>query len=339
MTRGVGYTGELTPFQPLVRNPHLLTILGNFWPRELDERRFPVERRVYRTEPAVQVATHTQRPEGAAHGRVVLVHGLEGSHQAGYKRSMAQHALEAGFEVHRFNMRSCGGTESLAKSNYHAGQTSDLLYVLRQLAAESPAPLFAGGFSLGGNVVLKLAGELGEAGPALLAGVFAVSTPIDLARCVQLLDRPANFVYAWRFLSRLKQRIRTRALQHPDLYDAAGVDRVRSVYEFDDRYTARYFGFGTADRYYATQSAKNFLDAIRVPALLVQAKDDPMIPFEVYGHPAFRTNPNLRLVAPDHGGHLGFLARGKHRFWLDPLVLGWMRATLAREPANDSALA
>jgi uncharacterized protein len=326
-------------FHPLIKNAHLLTILGNFWPRTLDETRFPVQRRVFQTEPDVQVVTYSQQPLAAPRAHIILVHGLEGSYEAGYKKSMTQHALEAGIAVHRFNMRSCGGTETLAKSNYHAGQTSDLLFVIRQIASESQAPLFIGGFSLGGNVVLKLTGELGDQAPHLLAGAFAVSTPIDLARCVQLLDRPANFIYAWRFLSRLKQRIRSRALQHPDLYDASELNHVRTVYDFDDRYTARYFGFGTAANYYATQSAKNFLDAIRVPTLIVQAKDDPMIPFEVYDHPAFRSNPNLSLVAVDHGGHLGFLARGRDRFWLDRLVLDWVGATLSHSRTNDSALA
>ena len=315
----------MSEFQPLVRNPHLLTILGNFWPRKLDVQRFPVERRVIQTEPDVSVVVYSQRPSGEPRGQLVLVHGLEGSSDAGYKKSMTQHALEAGFAVHRFNMRSCGGTEELAKSNYHAGQTSDLLHVLRVLARESTAPLFAGGFSLGGNVVLKLAGELGERGPELLAGVVAVSTPIDLGRCVELLARPSNFVYERRFVTRLKERIRKRAQQHPELYDPSRLNEVRTVYQFDDWYTARYFGFGTADNYYGTQSSKNYLDAIRVPALVIQAKDDPMIPFEVYAsHPAFRTNPNLELIATEHGGHLGFLARGPERFWLDGVVLRWV---------------
>jgi predicted alpha/beta-fold hydrolase len=281
---------------------------------------------------------HSQHPAGEPCGQLVLVHGLEGSSDAGYKKSMTQHALEAGFAVHRFNMRSCGGTEPLAASNYHAGQTSDLLHVLRMLARESDKPLFAGGFSLGGNVVLKLAGELGDGGPELLAGVVAVSTPIDLGRCVELLERPANFIYEWRFVTRLKDRIRTRALQHPDLYDASDIDRVRTVFQFDDWYTARFFGFGTAANYYGTQSSKNFLDSIRVPALIIQAKDDPMIPFEVYDHPAFRTNPNLDLLATQHGGHLGFLARGPERFWLDPVVLRWI-ANIAETKRTQASAA
>ncbi len=254
----------------------------------------------------------------------MLVHGLEGSSESGYKKSMAQHALEAGYAVHRFNMRSCGGTEDIALSSYHAGQTSDLEFVARLLRRECAVPTFLIGFSLGGNVVLKLAGELGEQAAGLIHGVCAVSTPLDLGACVERLALPENFLYENRFVARLKQRVRDRARHSPGSYSANGLDRIRTVYDFDDAYTAKLFGFGTADNYYGTQSAKNFLDAIRIPALLVQAKDDPLIPFTVYDHPAFRTNPNLTLVATEHGGHLGFLSRTGPRFWLDPLVLGWI---------------
>jgi predicted alpha/beta-fold hydrolase len=105
------------------------------------------------------------------------------------------------------------------------------------------------------------------------------------------------------------------------------IDSVRSIYDFDDTYTAPSFGFGTADNYYATQSAQRFLDGIRVPALVIQAQDDPLIPFEIYQHPAFSRNPNLRLIAPEHGGHLGFISKGKHRFWLDDVLLQWLQVT------------
>lgn len=269
----------------------------------------------------------THRPQAAPKAHIVMVHGLEGSSDAGYKRSMAQHALDADYAVHRFNMRSCGGTEHLSLSNYHSGQTSDLLFYLRLLRSESDIiPIFLVGFSLGGNVVLKLTGELGEAARDLIAGTCAVSTPIDLAACVRRLRHPSNFIYEQRFVRSLKARIRKRAKQAPDQYSLEGLERIRTVYEFDDAYTAKLFGFGTADNYYATQASINFLDAIRVRTLVIQAKDDPLIPFEIYDHPAFRTNPCLTLLTPEHGGHLGFLSRERPRFWLDPLVLGWIES-------------
>jgi predicted alpha/beta-fold hydrolase len=313
----------LRPFVPFFRNPHLLTIAGNYWHRHLDETRFPVTPMFYDTEAGVQVLVHSQTPPGEPVAQLILVHGLEGSSAAGYARSLAQAALEAGCAVDRFNMRSCGGTEHLSgRTLYHSGQTSDLLAVIRQLPRR--APIFLVGFSLGGNVVLKLAGELGNSASHLIAGVMAVSTPIDLAACVRQLDRPSNIIYARRFVTRLKERVRAKERLTPGLFDLAGLDLVRNIYDFDDRFTAQAFVFGSADNYYATQSSNQFLDRIRVPTLLVQAKDDPLIPFSVYDHAAFTTNPHLRLLVVEHGGHLGFISKTRPRFWLDQVLVNWV---------------
>jgi len=119
----------------------------------------------------------------------------------------------------------------------------------------------------------------------------------------------------------------------PQAYSLLGLDDVRTIWEFDDRFTAPLFGFGTAANYYATQSATNYLDAIRVPTLVISAKDDPLVPFEIYRHRAFQNNPALTLLATNHGGHLGFLARRKPRFWLDGVALDWIdsvRSSLSR---------
>jgi predicted alpha/beta-fold hydrolase len=323
----------LEPFVPYFRNPHLLTIAGNYWRRELDERRFPVQTVLFDTEPGVQVLVHSQAPAGEPVAQLILVHGLEGSSSAGYARSLAQAALEAGCATHRFNMRSCGGTEHLSgRTLYHSGQTSDLLAVIRRLSTS--APIFIAGFSLGGNVVLKLAGELGDAAADLIAGVIATSTPIDLAACVRQLDKPSNLIYARRFVTRLKERVRAKERITPGLFDLAGLKAVRNIYDFDDRFTAQAFSFGSADNYYATQSSNQFLDRIRVPTLLVQAKDDPLIPFAVYDHPAFSTNPHLRLLAIEHGGHLGFISKTKPRFWLDQVLVNWVLDVRNRTPAG-----
>jgi uncharacterized protein len=314
----------LRPFEPFFKNPHLSTIAGNFWSRPKVDQRWPVEAVLYQTEPDVQVLVHSQRPDGEARGEIIFVHGLEGSSQAGYAKSMAYAALESGYVTHRFNMRSCGGTENLALSNYHSGQTSDLLYVLRDRRAKTSLPLYLAGFSLGGNVVLKLTGELGDAAKGLIAGTCAVSTPIDLKACATALGKRDNFIYENRFLTRLRERIRLRHKQDPEMYKLEPLEKVRKIFDFDDFYTGPLFGFGNADNYYTTQSAQNFLAGIRVPTLVVQAKDDPLIPFRVYDHPAFRENPCLTLIAVEHGGHLGFIAKNRPRFWLDGVVMEWL---------------
>jgi len=213
---------------------------------------------------------------------------------------------------------------------YHSGLTDDMLHVVRELRERSSIPVLPIGFSLGGNVVLKLAGELGETD--LLAGAVAISTPIDLAAAVRAIEKPSNILYARRFVSRLQDRVKRKSRITPELYSPDGIEDVKTIWQFDDRFTAPLFGFGTAAQYYATQSALNFVSEIRVPTLLVAAQDDPLVPFEVYRR-LFSQCPNtLELVAPEHGGHLGFLSRVKPRFWVDNVVLDWISRKLGATP-------
>ncbi len=317
-------------FKPLFRNPHVLTILGNFWPRQYDFSRYPMDSRFVRTDPDTQVLIQTQRPAGDALGEIVLLHGLEGGGDSGYIRSMAWRALDAGFIAHRFHMRTCGGTERHCKTLYHAGLTSDLHAFLEQVRSEGTGlPVFVIGFSLGGNVALKLAGELGETD--LLSGVVAISTPIDLSACAHRLRKKDNALYERRFVNRMRDRLIATGR-----YTAQDFEDCRSIFDIDDRITAPSFGFGNAENYYATQSAANFLDAIRVPTLCIQSRDDTFIPFEIFDHPAFSDNPALRLFATEHGGHLGFLSRYGQRFWVDDAAIGFL-ADLARAPVRTLA--
>jgi predicted alpha/beta-fold hydrolase len=190
------------------------------------------------------------------------------------------------------------------------------------------------GYSLGGNIALKLAGELGDDAADLLTAECAVSVPIDLAASAAAIERPTNFLYQNRFVDRLKDRIRRRHLQNPDMYSLEHLPKVRTITNFDDYYTSRLHGFGTAANYFRTQSSNQFLERIRIPTLVVHAKDDPMVPFSMFEHPAFAENPHLRLIAVDHGGHLGFLARTGPRFWLDGLLMDWMEEILNNRPAH-----
>jgi predicted alpha/beta-fold hydrolase len=321
-------------FQPLTRHRHLLTIAGNFWPREIDLMRFPASRVEYAVDDRNTVVAYEHQPASKARGQIVFLHGLEGSSDAGYITSFAQQALERGYGVHRLNMRTCGGTEHLSETMYHSGLTGDPRFVCERLSARHIGPIFLVGFSLGANVALKLAGELGTSN--LLAGVCAVSAPINLAACVRVIDKPLNLIYARRFLSRLRERVRRKNALFPHLYPLDGLESVKSIWQFDDRFTAPLFGFGTAANYYATQSASNFLAAIRVPAFIVTAQDDPLVPFEIFEVDALKTNPAIALLAPRHGGHLGFLSRRRPRFWLDGVCLKWIEMVLSRTPSSGS---
>jgi len=282
--------------------------------------------KLYRTEPDAQVLVETQQPEGTSRGEMLLVHGLEGSADAGYMRSLSYLAVTQGYTVHRLNLRSCGRTEHLSKTVYHGGLTTDLLVVLRALQGEGRAPPWLVGFSLGGNLVAKLAGEQGEDAGLLFRGICAASAAIDLLACAKRIGQPDNRFYEARFLRMMRARARAvRGLRREDFRG------IRSVFELDDRITGPAFGFQGAEHYYTTQSASRFLDRIQVPALFITSKDDTFIPFKIYDHPAFRNNPHLRLMATEYGGHVGFIAKLQPHLWLDYAIMEWIKEQGSRE--------
>jgi len=307
----------MIPFRPLFRSAHLQTIASHFWKRP--RAALPVERRLIETEPGVRVLVESQRPREAV-GEIVMVHGLEGSGAAGYIESLAAAAVGRGWAAHRFHMRTCGGMERLAPTLYHAGLTSDLAAVLRAFRQEGRPPAIVVGFSLGGNVAFKLAGELGETAAELMRGVCGVSASLDLAASSRRIRARENRLYELRFVRKMRRRLLATGRFRAN--DLAGLDSLVSI---DDRITAPSFGMGTADNYYRTQSAIHCVDQIRVPALLIQAEDDTIVPWRIVEHPAVRGNQRIQVVLTEHGGHIGFLARGKQRFWVDGAIMEWAR--------------
>jgi uncharacterized protein len=274
----------------------------------------------------------SQRPHGQARGEIFMVHGLEGSGEAGYIRSLSVAALRAGFAAHRFHMRTCGGTEHLCRTLYHAGLTSDLLAVLREFRKDGRAPAFLAGYSLGGNMVLKLAGEMGESAREYVQGICTVSAPLDLAACARRMTEPDNRVYEARLVHAMRKRL--CATGRYQMGEFAGM---RSVHELDDRFTAPSFGFGDAANYYRTQSAIGYLAGLRVPALLIQAKDDTFVPFATYESAAVRSNPWIQVMATEHGGHLGFIGRGPNRLWSDKAIMEWIAGAAVNKTRVESS--
>lgn len=311
-------------FEALIPHGDLTTIAANFWPRNLDEVRYPGVRVLHRTEERVQVLSICHEPEGPVRGTLIALHGLEGSHESGYMKSMAAAGLARGLRVHRLNMRTCGGTEGLAPTLYHAGLTSDL----KSIVAQMEGPVYLAGYSLGGNVMLKLCGEMGSA--IGVKGIVSISTPLDLMACCLRMQEPRNFIYSNKFIDKLKARYRRRAAEFPELFPLDGLDSVKSVLEFDDKFTSKAFGFGNADNYYKTQSSQGFLQGIAVPGLLIHSMDDPLIPAWVYEKAAPEKNPNLKLVMTKHGGHVGFLAKRGARFWAEEYAVDWILGNLQR---------
>ncbi len=233
---------------------------------------------------------------------------------------IAGKAWRRGLNVIRVNQRNCGGSEHLTPTLYHSGMSGDFAAIVAELAEKDGlADIWASGYSMGGNLVLKMAGELGSAQPAL-RGVIAVSPNIDPAACVEALELPGNWFYQAHFLTGLKARVRRKAVFFPGHFDLALLKRVHSLRQFDDRFTAPFGGFRDAADYYERVGARHVLANIRVPTLIMTAQDDPFIPFRIFNVPALQTNAHIRLLAPAHGGHCGFFQAsraGEDRHWAE----------------------
>lgn len=263
---------------------------------------------------------------------MVIVHGLESSAQASYVQGLCAKALAAGFSVFRMNMRNCEGTLALSQTLYNAGLSADLVAVVKQLRDNYGfTRVFACGFSLGGNMVLKAAGELGRINSRLLDGVVAVSPPIELDTSVRAIEAGVNRLYEFNFLLGLKRKIREKEKLFPGRFDLKRLGRIKTLREFDHYFTAVDAGYDGADSYYHGASAMRCLSDIQCPALIIAAKDDPLVPFE----PSFRsilessgkTHP-VRLLAPEYGGHVSFIA-------YDHMHLGDFDHALSRSQAGE----
>lgn len=310
-----------TPFipPPKLRNAHAQTLAGTLIPRRF---KLSAEPRYFDTAPGVRVLAHCSwQQERRFRPTMVIVHGMEGSTESRYMLGTADKALSAGFNVVRLNMRNCGGTEHLTATLYHAGLTDDLRQIISELAErDGLTELYIGGFSLGGNVVVKLAGEYGDGAPPELKGVVAVSPSIDLNASADAIEMRSNIIYSMRFVWSLRTRLRIKARLFPEHYDASMLRGVWTIRKFDDVYTAPHAGFGNVANYYEQASSSQFISRIIVPTLIVHARDDPFIPFAPFQHPDIEANPNVALLAPEHGGHVGFISadrEGEDRFWAE----------------------
>ena len=315
---------------PKLKNAHAQTLAGTVIPRRFKLVAENTEPRYFDTAPGVRVLAHCSwQKDRGARPTLVLLHGMEGSTESRYMLGTAEKALGAGFNAVRVNTRNCGGTEHLTSSLYHAGLTEDLRQIIDELAErDGLGELYVAGFSLGGNVVLKLAGEYGSATPQQLKGVIAVSPSIDLNASADAIELRSNMIYNMRFVWSLRTRMRRKARLFPERYDESRLRGVWSIRKFDDVYTAPHSGFGNVANYYARASSLQFISRIIVPTLLVHAQDDPFIPFESFRHPDIEANPNVVLLAPEQGGHVGFISadrEGEERFWAEIMTAEFVK--------------
>ncbi len=313
---------------PWLRNAHLMTVAAVYWPRR-HERLPPPTQRLFEVEPGTWLLAKCHwQPNFREHPALVLVHGLEGSSESPYMLGIADKAYSLGFSVLRLNQRNCGGTEHLTPTFYNFCLSGDCRAVLEDLVRkEAPPEIFVAGYSMGGNLVLKMAGEFGANPIPELQGVCAVCPGLDLAAASQVSGKRRYWLYERSMLRGLKDKVRKKSKLFPERYRFDGVARLRSLREWDETVTAPTAGFSRAADYYCQASARRVVSQIHLPTLILTAEDDPFIPIESFSDPGILTNPFVTLVASKFGGHCGFISRpgGEARFWAELQIVEFCR--------------
>ena len=329
--------------RPWLANGHLQTIFGNFLPRP-DHLPAPT-RQLITVAPAhgSQIASqvlcecHWQPlPDRSSRPTAIIVHGLEGSSRSQYVIGNANKLWRAGCNVVRMNMRNCGGRDyemaRLTPTLYHSGLSTDVDRVMRFfIETEGLASISLIGYSMGGNLVLKLAGDLALTAPPELRSVIAVSPAADLAASADALHEWQNRLYERKFLRALLRRFRRKAVLFPRAFDPQRATGIASLRDFDDCITALYSGFRSASDYYYKAAAARVLDRIAIPTLILHACDDPFIRFTPETRAAITSNPHITLLETEHGGHCAFLAtpdptNGNDGYWAEHTALRFILA-------------
>jgi predicted alpha/beta-fold hydrolase len=306
-----------------LRSGHAQTVAAAFVPRTFA---LPSgEERLFRVDPWTQLkgVCHWQGGKRKDLPVIVIVHGLEGSCDSNYALGIADKAWARGFHSVRMNQRNCGGTERLTPTLYNSGLSSDYLVVLTALMEEGFENIFFAGYSMGGNLVTKMAGELGEEAPKELRGVAVVCPALDLSRCADALEERQNYLYQRHFVRGLMRRYQTKCRLFPDRYAPNGFGPIRTVREFDDAITAPCFGYKDAEEYYEAAGAKSVIARVAVPLLVMTAQDDPFVPYVSFLAARVEENPRVTFSAPEHGGHCAFVSKfaGKERFWAEERIV------------------
>ncbi len=320
----------LRPFEPRrgLRNGHLQTIVGNFLPRP--EFLCSSVAETVEVDPAdgsrvMCFCDWQPEQERANRLTLILVHGLEGSSESRYMRGIAARAWNAGCNVVRMNMRNCGNSDELTPTLYHSGLSDDVGAVMQHYADRFKLRQVAlVGYSMGGNLVLKFAGEWGNRAP--LCAVATVCPAIDLAAGSNALHEPANRVYEWHFLRRLMRRYRRKAELYPHIYKQDRIGPIRSLRQFDNDIVAPHCGYRDADDYYYRAASARVVDKIAVPTLIIRAVDDPFVRMLAETRAALIANSNVLLVETKHGGHCAYLSRdkGDDIHWAEASVVGYL---------------
>lgn len=297
--------------------------------------------RYFDVEPGARVLAHCHwQARPWTQPTLLLLHGLNASSDAHYMKGIATKAFARGLNVVRLNQRSCGGTEHLSRGLFHSGLTADAAHVIDELTEVDGLPSIAvAGYSLGGNLALKLAGDYADHPPRVLRAVCAVSPILEISLCVHALERPENRIYQWNFVRDLKKRMRRKERAWPGLFDLRKLGGVRTVREFDDVFTAPHFGFADAEDYYHRASAMRVIDRVQVPALVIAAEDDPFVPPDPFRDPTVTGNPHLTLRLCRYGGHCAFVGPRSGEddgYWAEDQIVEFVSARMQECTGTNS---
>jgi predicted alpha/beta-fold hydrolase len=291
---------------PLLRGGHMQTLASFFLPRRID---LPAaERRLIEVEPGISVLCHCHWQRNRKALTLIVLHGLEGSSESQYMMGIARNGLAAGMNVVRMNQRNCGGMDHCAPTLYNSSRSADVAAVACHLVQRDGIPGFVLiGFSMGGNLVLKLAGEWGRDAPAEFRGAAAVCPAANLAAGADALHEPANRIYEYYFLLQLFRRFRLKVRLFPNDFDVSRLRGIKTLRDFDERITAFYCGFAGADDYYDRAAASHVIDRIARPTLVIHAANDPFVRILPETREKLLSNPNITYVETDDGGHCSFV--------------------------------
>ena len=245
----------------------------------------------------------------------IISHGLEGSSDRAYMKGMAKIFNDNNLDALCWNYRGCGHKMNLKPQLYHSGATADLDTVVKVAIDKGYTEIVLIGFSLGGNITLKYVGEQENNLSPLIKAAIAFSVPLDLAAGSRELLKPHNWLYSQRFLRNLKLKVRAKHQQFPDLFKVNGLREVKDLKAFDDLYTGPIHGFIDADDYYNQSSAIRYLEGIKIPCLIVNAKNDPFLPAECYPVELIEKLPTIIFETPGHGGHVGFMELNREGYY------------------------
>jgi len=301
-----------------------MTIAAVYWPRRFALPK--AEERLFRVAEDSQLLgrCHWQQEKRRDVPVIAIVHGLEGSSDSNYVLGIAEKAFQRGFHVVRLNQRNCGGSEKLTPTLYNSGMSEDYRAVFEELTElDGFTQIFFAGYSMGGNLVTKMAGEYGKAVPRALRGVCGICPAIDLAACADALQKRENYFYQRHFVKGLMARYARKAALFPEIYPRHGFEKIRTVREFDDAITGPCFGYRDAQEYYDDAGARKVVGQVRVPMLMITAQDDPFVPYESFLAALVEENPIIQFMSPEHGGHCAFISRhgGVERFWAEARVV------------------